>query len=360
MPFGVGRNKSLAYAASKVGTVEHPAGSNRTEFGKRYGWDGVAWCNIFTSDTLEQTGNGGAAPKSAYVPSTAAWGRSIGRSSRTPITGAFAIFKGEKHIEFVESWNGKRLIQIGGNTSNGRGSTNEGGGCYRNDRTQLFRRGGIEAFIMPLYGISKDEMKIVQKTVGTKPDGIFGPATKKGVATWQADHGLKADGFPGPITYSAMTGQSVVGTSVPVIQNGSPKPSIITDGILSKGGLHARTIQERLKTFVPSLVVDGVIGPNTVSALQIAMGITPDGHLDGQNQFGRSKCPAFTNDAFRLGSGGSRTVRIYQAYTGLSVRDGLWASDTNIESARMLNAFPTFLTKEEVGVIHKRRKAAGL
>lgn len=45
------QRRIITRAASKIGTPEIPDGSNRTEFGERYGWNGVAWCDIFCWDT---------------------------------------------------------------------------------------------------------------------------------------------------------------------------------------------------------------------------------------------------------------------------------------------------------------------
>src|SRR5450759_4135350 len=41
------RRQHLAAAASQIGTWESPLGSNRTKFGVAYGWNGVAWCQMF-------------------------------------------------------------------------------------------------------------------------------------------------------------------------------------------------------------------------------------------------------------------------------------------------------------------------
>lgn len=48
------------------------------------------------------------------------------------------------------------------------------------------------------------DMKAVQRIVGVKPDGLWGPQTKGAVMRWQAAHGLEADGIVGPKTTVAM------------------------------------------------------------------------------------------------------------------------------------------------------------
>jgi peptidoglycan hydrolase-like protein with peptidoglycan-binding domain len=49
-----------------------------------------------------------------------------------------------------------------------------------------------------------NDVKIVQRKVGAKADGIFGPDTEKKVKAWQARNGLKADGIVGPLTQAKM------------------------------------------------------------------------------------------------------------------------------------------------------------
>lgn len=90
---------ALAEARKHVGVREDPLGSDRTPFGRWFGVDGVAWCNIFVSYCFSTAAGvliadgfpGGRAigvfkgKGCSYVPTTEAWLRSVGAwIDRTP------------------------------------------------------------------------------------------------------------------------------------------------------------------------------------------------------------------------------------------------------------------------------------
>ena len=50
------------------------------------------------------------------------------------------------------------------------------------------------------------DVKAIQRTVGVTADGKFGTGTAAAVKLWQAEHGLEADGIPGPATIAKMNG----------------------------------------------------------------------------------------------------------------------------------------------------------
>ena len=50
------RQKIVDVAAKEVGYQETPANTNRTKYGKWFGFDGVAWCAIFVSWVYDKAG----------------------------------------------------------------------------------------------------------------------------------------------------------------------------------------------------------------------------------------------------------------------------------------------------------------
>jgi peptidoglycan hydrolase-like protein with peptidoglycan-binding domain len=59
-------------------------------------------------------------------------------------------------------------------------------------------------------GSSGPDVVLWQKVIGVAPDGKFGPATAAATKTWQAQHGLTADGIVGPKTWTTALGSSAV------------------------------------------------------------------------------------------------------------------------------------------------------
>lgn len=49
-------DKIVQIASKEVGNSESPANSNKTKYGKWFGWDGVAWCAIFVSWCYNKAG----------------------------------------------------------------------------------------------------------------------------------------------------------------------------------------------------------------------------------------------------------------------------------------------------------------
>lgn len=50
-------NKIIEIAEKEIGYKEDPADSNKTKYGKWFGFDGVAWCAMFVSWVYDQAGH---------------------------------------------------------------------------------------------------------------------------------------------------------------------------------------------------------------------------------------------------------------------------------------------------------------
>jgi peptidoglycan hydrolase-like protein with peptidoglycan-binding domain len=137
---------ALAESLREVGSKESPANSNKNKFGKWFGVDGVAWCNIFVSycfvngaDYTICSGFKGAgvyAKGCTYVPTTEAWLHATGmwKGRTEPLPGDIAIYNWHgglpDHIGIVEEYlGGGKFNAIEGNT--GIGNDANGGEVMR-------------------------------------------------------------------------------------------------------------------------------------------------------------------------------------------------------------------------------------
>jgi hypothetical protein len=138
LPSSIGQ-KALAEAIRHLGTKESPAASNKNPFGKWFGVDGVAWCNIFVSYCFAIGAKyvicagfkgAGVYPNGCtYVPTTEGWLRATGmwRGVTNPMPGDIAIYNWDggvpDHIGIVEQdLGGGKFNAIEGNTAVGNDS----------------------------------------------------------------------------------------------------------------------------------------------------------------------------------------------------------------------------------------------
>jgi len=126
-------------ALGELGAKESPANSNKNKFGKWFGVDGVAWCNIFVSYCFvngakyvicsDQKGAGVYPKGCTYVPMTEAWLKATGmwKGRTEPLPGDIAIYNWDggvpDHIGIVEEYLGSgQFHAIEGNTAVGNDS----------------------------------------------------------------------------------------------------------------------------------------------------------------------------------------------------------------------------------------------
>ena len=112
-------------------------------------------------------------------------------------------------------------------------------------------------------------------------DGIFGAKTGAAVRAFQMDKHLSVDGIVGPKTWSALIitvkrgsqGDAVRGVQEEfVFRAGEPGKGLKIDGIFGPQTEAAvRGFQQALATDIPSVAVDGIVGPVIWQALVSGM-----------------------------------------------------------------------------------------
>jgi peptidoglycan hydrolase-like protein with peptidoglycan-binding domain len=114
-------------------------------------------------------------------------------------------------------------------------------------------------------------------------DGIFGVRTAAAVRSFQQQNGLAVDGIVGPSTWSALiitVRRGNQGDAVRGVQeefqfrnlSGDPGHGLQIDGIFGpRTEAAVRGFQQALHSDIPSVAVDGIVGPITWRALVSGM-----------------------------------------------------------------------------------------
>lgn len=122
-------SKSLVVeiASKEIGTVEEPKNSNKTKYGKWFGFDGVAWCGMFVSWVYFKSGNSlgniGFTKGFAGCQTAVAHFKKKNKITKTPIEGDIVFFDWNAdgrydHVGIFVKWIDKDTFEtIEGNTS---------------------------------------------------------------------------------------------------------------------------------------------------------------------------------------------------------------------------------------------------
>src|SRR4029077_4352252 len=112
-------------------------------------------------------------------------------------------------------------------------------------------------------------------------DGMFGPATEAALKAFQSNKGMTADGITSAQTWSRLIIQVKKGSSGDAVRGvqeefqfraGEPGKGLKVDGIFGpQTDSTVRGFQHALSLDVPSVVVDGIVGPITWQALVSGM-----------------------------------------------------------------------------------------
>ncbi len=311
------REKIIAIAAAEVGTKESPANSNKTKYGKWYGFDGFAWCAMFVSWVYDQAGHplGHIDDDKGYRDCRSAYRhwQATGEITNNPEKGDIILFDWTNdgrcdHTGIFNEWldAGKtKFSSYEGNTAVGNDS--DGGQVmFRKDR----KAGSVRAFVkvkvlsgtqpavVPDNSIFKKgdnnanvaffQKQMVDLGYKITVDGIFGNETEKIVKQFQKDNKLGVTGQVTPalqgfiesklhpvkikddkITTGSFLKKGDSGAGVIALQaalnKAGAKPKVIEDGVFGDQTVNAlKTFQKKNK-----LTVDGVAGPQTYQALGI-------------------------------------------------------------------------------------------
>lgn len=176
-----------------------------------------AWCGMYVdyifkhdlkSDWLDGCKN------FAYVPTIVEWAKKMkywNTDFKKAKAGDLVIYNWYpskknhySHVGIVEETKASSIKSIEGNTTSGVKKN-----CVaEKNRAKKYIAGVVLLPFVDQFNLTRllkkgckgNDVKELQKAVGTKADGIFGKNTLSKVKTWQKNHGLKVDGIVGKDT----------------------------------------------------------------------------------------------------------------------------------------------------------------
>lgn len=137
-------NEIVRVAEKEIGTIEKPQNSNKTKYGKWFGFDGVAWCGMFVSWCYATAGF--PLPKIGFTKGFAgcqtavAYFKKMNQITTKPVAGDIVFFDWNKdgrydHTGIFVNWlNDSEFETIEGNTAIGNDSN--GGQVMRRKRNK--------------------------------------------------------------------------------------------------------------------------------------------------------------------------------------------------------------------------------
>lgn len=137
-------NEVIRVAEKEIGQVENPTNSNKTKYGKWFGFDGVAWCGMFVSWVYSTAGF--PLPKIGFTKGFAgcqtavAYFKKNNQITSKPVVGDIVFFDWNKdgrydHTGIFVKWlNDSEFEAIEGNTAVGNDSN--GGQVMRRKRNK--------------------------------------------------------------------------------------------------------------------------------------------------------------------------------------------------------------------------------
>lgn len=160
--------KLLALARGELGVKESPAGSDNVKYNTAYYGRAVSdgkhpWCCVFLWWLFRQAGAGElfyGGGKTAYCPTLLNYHRAQSVTDYRPGDVIFFNFKGKRtaaHVGICESWDGKRITTIDGNT--GAGNETDGGAVLRRTRDKKYIVGAYR----PAYAREEDDEVFTQE-----------------------------------------------------------------------------------------------------------------------------------------------------------------------------------------------------